>query len=85
MARAMALVYKHHVSTETIVQAREMDFTQIERQRLLRGTDETPVLNPARVSDKDGLLWGTEMVEILQHFVEFASLFSFCISEICPG
>lgn len=85
MAKPMALVYKHHVSTETIVQAREMDFTQIERQRLSRGTDETPVLNPARVSDKDGLLWGTEMVEILQHFVEFASLFSFCFSEICPG
>lgn len=80
----MALVYKHHVSTETIVQAREMDFTQIERQRLLRGTDKTPIVSPAQVSDKDGLLWGTEMVEVLQQFVGFASLFSSCISEICP-
>lgn len=62
-----------------------MDFTQIERQRMLRGRDETPVCSPARVSDKDGLLWGTEMVEILQQFAEFASLFSSYISEICPG
>lgn len=85
MARAMALVYKHHVSTEIIVQAREMDFTQIERQRLLRGTDKTPIVSPAQVSDKDGLLWGTEMEEVLQQFVGFASLFSSCISEICPG
>lgn len=81
----MPLVYKHHVSTETIIQAREMDFTQIERQRMPRGTDETPVCSPARVSDKDGLLWGTEMVEILQQFMEFASLFSSGVSEICPG
>lgn len=85
MAKPMPLVYKHHVSTETITQAREMDFTQIGRQRLSRGTDETPICSPARVPDKGGLLWGTEMVEILQQFAEFTSLFSSCISEICPA
>lgn len=61
-----------------------MDFTQIERQRMSRGRDETPVCSPARVSDKDGLLWGTDGGNS-SAVREFASLFSSYISEICPG